>query len=218
MMTCNTTSLDQAVLDAAAPLPEGAVAGALDQRPSIIAGRIEQKALGQDAELAHNRRIPDLTFGIDYLFDNFVASGNLPQQLIFTVGLPLPMFDRGDHDAAAARANARALEADERATIRTAHGQVEGLVAQQRALTETLRKLETEAIPKSTQIIAQTQKAFDLGQTRLPDLLMAQRSHRDLLLEVLETRFDLFTARAQLRQLLGLDDDAARQAARKRKP
>ena len=216
MMTCSATGLDQAVLDAAAPLPDSA--GGVDQRPSVIAGRIEQKALGQDAELAHDRRIPDLTFGVEYLFDNFVASGNLHQQLIFSVGLPLPFFDRGDHDAAAARANARALEADERATIREAHGQVEALLVQKATLTETLRKLENEALPKSTQIIAQTQKAFDLGQTRLPDLLLAERSHRDLLLEVLETRFDLFTARAQLRQLLGLDDAAARDAARLRKP
>jgi outer membrane protein TolC len=217
MMACNTAGLDQSVLDAASPLPETAVAGALDQRPSIIAGRIEQKALGQDAELAHNRRIPDLTFGVDYLFDNFVASGNLHQQLMFSVGLPLPFFDRGDHDSAASRATAKALEADEHATLRDAKGQVEGLVAQQKSLAETLHKLETEAVPKSTTIITQTQKAFDLGQTRLPDLLLAQRSHRDLLLEVLETRFDLFTARAQLRQLLGLDDAAAREAAQQRK-
>lgn len=213
LMACSTTGLDQSVLDAAAPLADGSP----EQRPAIVAGRIEQQALAQDAALARARRLPDLTFGVDYLFDNFIASGNLHQQLIFTVGLPLPIFDRGEHDAAAARANARALEADERATLRDAHGQVDGLLAQKAALTETLHLLETEAVPKSTQIIAQTQKAFDLGQTRLPDLLLAQRSHRDLLLEVLETRFDLFTARAQLRQLLGLDDAAARQAANQRK-
>ena len=151
------------------------------------------------------------------MFDQFVASGNLHQQFIFNVSLPLPLFDRGDHDAAVARANAHAIEADEKATLRSAHGQVEALTKQREVLTAALKELEEVAVPKSTLVVQQTQKAFDLGQTRLPDLLLVERSHRDLLLEVLETRFDLFQARAQLRQLLGLDDAAARAARQQRK-
>lgn len=215
MMTCTTNGLDQAALDTAAPLPAGA--GSPEERPAIVADRLEQKALGHDAELAHNRRIPDITVGVDYIHDNFILSGNLNQQFTFNVSLPIPLFDRGDHDAAAAHANAKALEADERATLREAHGQVDALVKQRDVLAESLKTLETVAIPKSELVVAQTQKAFDLGQTRLPDLLLVQRAHRDLLSEVLETRFDLFQARAQLRQLLGLDDAAARTAANQRK-
>lgn len=215
MMTCTTTGLDQAALDAAAQLPAGV--GSPEDRPAIVADRLEQKALGHDAELAHNRRIPDVTFGVDYIHDNFVLSGNLNNQLTFNVSLPIPIFDRGDHDAAAARANAKALEADERATLREAHGQVDALIKQRDVLAESLKTLETVAIPKSELVVAQTQKAFDLGQTRLPDLLLVQRAHRDLLSEVLETRFDLFQARAQLRQLLGLDDAAARTVAQRKR-
>src|SRR5262249_46518081 len=137
------------------------------------------------------------------------------QQLIFSIGFPITIFDRGDHDAAAARANARAVQAEDRAAIREQHGVVEGLVAQLATLQAALQKLETEAVPKSTQIIAQTRKAFDLGQARLADLLLVERAHRDLLLEVLDTRFDLFNVRAQLRQALGLDDEVARAAARR---
>ena len=61
----------------------------------------------------------------------------------------------------------------------------------------------------------QTQKAFDLGEVRLADLLLAERAHRDLLQEVLDARFDLFTVRAQLRQALGLDDEVARAVDRR---
>ena len=67
-------------------------------------------------------------------------------------------------------------------------------------------------VPKSARIIEQTRRAFDLGQAPLADLLLVERAHRDLLLELLDTRFDLFNVRAQLRQQLGLDDQAARDA------
>ena len=215
---CSPAGLEATTLDAAAPLPQALPAPdqAISHRPVREASRIEAQALGWDATLAHNRRIPDVTLGVAYLLDNLTVAGNQHQQLIFSAAIPLPMFDRGDHDAAAARANARAIEAEDRAAVMEAHGAVEALLAQREALQATLRKLETEAVPKSTQIITQTQLSFDRGQARLADLLQVERAHRDLLMEVLETRYDLFTVRAQLRQALGLDDEIARAAEGKR--
>jgi outer membrane protein TolC len=109
---------------------------------------------------------------------------------------------------------ARAIVAEDKATVREQRGVVEALLAQREKLVDTLAKLEKDEIPKSTLIIEQTRKAFDLGQARLADLLLAERAHRDLLVEVLDTRFDLFNVRAQLRQALGLDDEIARLAGR----
>lgn len=215
--TCSAAGLDSSTLDDAAPLPSALPSPdqAIASRPAREASRLEAEALGQDAVLAGRRIIPDPTLGVSYLLDNLVIAGNQHQQLIFSLSFPLPLFDRGNHDAAAARASARAVEAEDAAAIREAHGVVEALLAQRATLQDTLHKLETEEVPKSTQIIEQTRKAFDLGQARLADLLLVERSHRDLLLEVLDTRYDLFTVRAQLRQALGLDDDVARAAARR---
>jgi cobalt-zinc-cadmium efflux system outer membrane protein len=213
---CSASGLDAAALDAAAPLPatlpepEAAIA----QRPARQANKLEAAALGWDAALARARRIPDPTLGVTYTYDRYQFSGNLPQQLAFTIGIPLPLFDRGSHDAAAARASARALEAEDHAIVREQRGTVEALLAQRDTLVQTLATLEKDEIPKSTLIIEQTRKAFDLGQARLADLLLAERAHRDLLLEVLDTRFDLFNVRAQLRQALGLDDEIARRSSR----
>lgn len=213
--TCSEKGLDASALDDAAPLPASLPPAdqAIAHRPIREASRLEAQALGQDAVLAGRRIIPDPTLGVSYLLDNLVVAGNQHQQLVFSLAFPLPFFDRGNHDAAAARANAHALQAQDEAEIREAHGVVESLLAQRDTLQATLHQLETEAVPKSTQIIEQTRKAFDLGQARLADLLLVERSHRDLLLEVLDTRYDLFNVRAQLRQALGLDDEAARAAA-----
>ena len=215
---CSATGLeDPNLLDAGAPLPavlpiaDAAIAG----RPARVASQLEVAALGWDAQLAHNRRIPDPTIGVGYTLDNLTISGDQHQSLMFTIGIPLPMFDRGSHDEAAARATARAVAAEDQAAVRDAHGQVDALLAQRAMLEAQLATLEAETVPKSTQIIAQTRRAFDLGQAPIADLLLVERAHRDLLLELLDTRFDLFGVRAQLRQQLGLDDQAAREAGGK---
>ena len=212
--SCSVQGLDVGALDNGAPLPAALpeTQAALEHRPARVASQLEVAALAYDAKLASARALPDPTIGVTYLLDNLVVAGNQHQQLLFSIGFALPVFDRGDHDAAAARANAHAIEAQARADVREAHGLVEALLAQRTTLQTTLQRLEVDSVPKSTQIIAQTRKAFDLGQARLADLLLVERAHRDLLLEVLDTRFDLFTVRAQLRQALGLDDQVARRA------
>jgi outer membrane protein, heavy metal efflux system len=214
--TCAADGLTEpTVLDVGAPLPAALPRpdDAIATRPTRVAEKLEVEALGWDATLAHNRRIPDPTLGLGYTLDNLTISGDQHQSLMFTLGIPLPIFDRGDHDEAAARATARAREAEGRAAVRDAQGQIEALVGQRAMLEAAIARLETDTVPKSAQVIDQTRRAFDLGQARLGDLLLVERAHRDLLLEVLDTRFDLFNVRAALRQQLGLDDAVARQAA-----
>lgn len=213
---CAAASLDPSTLDGGAPLPEAlpAAGAAIDGRPARQASKLEAQALGWDATLAEHRRIPDPTVGLSYTYDNLIVAGNQAQTVLFSLSLPLPVFDRGDHDAAAARANARAVQAEDRAVVDEAVGLVEALAAQRETLKTTLTRLDQESVPRSTQILAQTRRSFDLGQASLADLLLAERAHRELLLEVLDTRFDLFNVRAALRQALGLDDLIARDAAR----
>ena len=203
-------------LDAGAPLPGElpAIDDAIDHRAVRQAAKLEVHALGSDATLAEHREIPDVTVGVGYTYDNLTVAGNQAQTAMVSLSFPLPFFDRGDHDAAAARANARAATADDRATALAQHGEVEALRAQRATLEATLHTLESDAVPKSAKIVEQTRRAFDLGQAGLADLLLAERSHRELLLEVLDARFDLFNVRAQLRQDLGLDDQVARAVRR----
>jgi len=225
-LECSPAGLDDpAVLDAGAPLPraeatpqartQASIEAAIDARPARVASKLETQALGWDATLAHNRRIPDPTLGVGYTLDNLTIAGDQHQSLMFTIGIPLPIFDRGNHDEAAARASARATAAEAVAEVRQATGQVEALLAQRAMLESAIATLTSDAVPKSAQIVERTRRAFDLGQAPLADLLLAERAHRDLLLELLDTRFDLFNVRAQLRRELGLDDQAARDAVRR---
>jgi hypothetical protein len=188
------------------PGADAAIAG----RPIRQASRLEAESLRWDATLAEHRAIPDLTLGVGYTYDRYEFGGSLPHTLSVQLGIPLALFDRGKHDAATARAAAAAAEAEDRAAVIEAHGAVASLAAQRASLESVLAQLELSSVPKSTKIIAQTRKAFDLGQARLADLLLVERTHRDLLLRVLDTRFELFGVRAQLRHELGLDDEIGR--------
>lgn len=214
---CVTEDLaDAATLDVGAPLPASlpASAAAIEHRPAREASRLEARALGADATLAAHRWIPDPTLGVAYTYDNLTVTGNQQQTALLSLSFALPVFDRGDHDAAAARATARAVLADAAAVAHEARGEIDALLAERATLQRTLDTLAGDAFPKSAQIVEQTRRSFDLGQAGLADLLLAERAHRELALEILDTRFDLFNARAQLRQQLGLDDEVARATAR----
>ena len=87
---------------------------------------------------------------------------------------------------------------------------MEGLRKQFVAVKATLDRYERESLPRSEAIVVQARKAFDLGQTGLAQLLLDERAHRDLVHKILDTRFELFNVRAQLRRALGLDDLTAR--------
>ncbi len=209
---CSVDGLDVATLDTAAALPAelSDPARTVAERPSHQAQRFEASALGQDAVLADRRKIPDPTVGLTYSYDNYTVAGNLPQSIAVSIGIPLPLLDRGTHDAAAARANARSIELSEDATIRTELGSIQGLRKQFLAVKATLDRYERESLPRSNAIVEQARKAFDLGQTGLAELLLDERAHRDLVHKILDTRFELFNVRAQLRRALGSDDLAAR--------
>lgn len=211
---CSPGGLDASTLDAAAPIPAALPdAGAIQNRPVHVAQKLEAQALDEDARLADARKIPDPTVGVNYTYDNYVYGGAPPQSIALSLGIPLPLFDRGNHDAAAARANARAIHAQEQALLRVEGGTAAGLAQQLEKLKIVLHRLETESVPKAQKIVEQTRKAFDLGQSGLAELLLAEREYRDLLAQLLDTRFDLFNTRVALRQALGLDDEAARLAA-----
>jgi len=207
-------------LEHGAPLPDATpdVDHALEGRAAAVSSRDQQTALGYDASLAHNRRIPDPTVGVSYTHDNLTIAGNEPNTVMFSVSFPIAVFDRGDHDAAASIAQAHALAADELADRREARGAVDALVAQKQYLETEIERLSSVSIPKSEKILADTHKAFDAGQDSLSDLILAERAHRELTLELLEARYDLFTARSGLRQALGLDDAAARAATGRSAP
>jgi len=188
--------------DASAYLSRGirAAPGDLDTRPDIRSLAAQQASATASLELAHNKRIPDPTFRIGYVYDQFVVAGNQRNSLMAGVSVPLPVFDRGQADALAAAASADAAGRAQALLVTQAERdaaalatQAEDVAARRRALTET-------SLPLARRLVDTLERAVRQGGTSLSELLLARRSLGELVLddadvELLAFRVDAALAR-----------------------
>ena len=208
---CAPPDVDLSALSGAAEVPAAPDAeAALAQRPDLRALELGRSSAEQDAVLARRRRIPDPTLSVGYTHDNLLVSGDQPNTLQYSVGLPLPVFDRGQHEARKAEEHAAELAREADATRARARAEVEALQQRKKFLEETLRTFQDQAVPKSKSVLDATVAGVSQGGRSMTDLLLARRTHTDLLLKVMDLQFDSFSARNDLRRALGLDADVAR--------
>ena len=204
---CDAASAELADVDSAAPIPAAvaAMTDAIEKRPDVQAVRLEEEAAKKDAVLAERRAIPDPNVRVGFTHDSYYLGGNQPNSFQITLTLPLPIFDHGQHDAAKARA--RALEQHHLALgmISAARGDFSTLLSRKAFLEQTLKTLDSVAVPKSTNVLKTTSKAFDEGQVSMTDLLLARRTHLSLVLTQMDLHFEHFSVRNDLRHTLSLD-------------
>lgn len=179
-------------------------ASRLDRRPDLQALEAERKAAERDAELARGRAIPDVTLRVGYTHDRFVASGDNRNTLTFGVALPLPVFDRGQHDSARALSRADELRDTRQALLLQARADLAGLLSRKGTLEKVLATTVRESLPRSSSVLQSTQTSFDHGGVSLTDLLLARRTHIALRLSLLDERFELFGVRTELSRVLAL--------------
>ena len=204
--SCEAGESDLTALNDSAPVSDSPdVETALRRRPDLRALGLNRDSASQDAILAHRRRIPDPSLTVGYTHDNLTLSGDQPKTLQLGVAVPLPIFDRGQHEAA--RAERRAFELEETALAERERGRAEisALLKRKGSLETTLRTLQEEAVPTSSRVLESTLAAVNRGGMSMTDLLLARRTHTDLLLKVMDLQFDLFSVRNDLRRALGLD-------------
>ncbi len=200
------------------PVPAADLEDALLHRADLAADADEIDAAGKDELLARRRALPDPTIGIQYLHDRLTVAGNQPDTLALTVGIDLPFFDRGQHDAERARQRAIELSNERAETLREAHADAVSLFERQESLAAILARLEADALPKAAQVLDATRAAFDRGELSLTDVLLARRTHTDLVLKHMDLQFESFSVRNELRRVLGLDARTAEEARAEVKP
>lgn len=192
-------------LSGAAPIDAAlASAARLEHRPDLQALDAERQAAERDAALARGRAIPDLTLRVGYTHDRFVVSGDNRNTLTFGVALPLPVFDRGQHDSSRALNRAAELRDTRVALLLQARADLAGLLSRKATLEKVISSIERESLPRSSSVLQSTQIAFDHGGVSLTDLLLARRTHIALQLTLLDERFELFGIRNELEHVLAL--------------
>jgi cobalt-zinc-cadmium efflux system outer membrane protein len=210
---CDAGDADVAVFDTAVEIPESLPAGEdyLERRPDIRSLERAAASARLEAVLARRRVIPDPNLAVGYTRDLLTISGDQPRTVQIGVGIPLPFFDRGQHDAARAEAHAAELRESAAALRERARSDVAALVERRRELDRVLGGLKAEALPRSKRVLDSTLAALGHGELSMTDLLLARRTHTDVVLKVMDLEFAAFAAASELRHALGLDGELARQ-------
>src|SRR6185295_1745860 len=159
-----------------------------------------------DAErvLAERRTIPDPVVGRGYQHDQFVAAGNQANSLNVAVTIPLPVFDRGQVDAARAR---RVRETAEAARRTLSAGAADAVTVGGRRIAllgEQARALAEEAIPRARDVAQRMEAAARRGGAALPDVLLARRALEELQLDLVAASAERLRAILEVRRAAGL--------------
>jgi cobalt-zinc-cadmium efflux system outer membrane protein len=203
---------------AAAPVDTAHAEERLEARPDVRSLGLEAAASERDARLAANRAIPDVTLRVGYVYDRYVAAGDIAHTLNFGVSLPLPFVDHGQHDATRAREHALEVDAEKESTLEEARADVRGLLSRKAALERNIETLEKDTLPRSTGVLASAERAFHEGGVSLTDFLLSRRNHIALSLTRLDQRFELFQIENELNRVLGLNPTTPQGTAPQGKP
>jgi cobalt-zinc-cadmium efflux system outer membrane protein len=176
---------------------------ALAARPDLQGLRAEHTRLEEELTLARRQGIPDPVASVSYTHDNFVAAGNQPNSLNFSLNNPQPNFDHGQTDATRAR---RRLANNEAAVRSVTTSALRGLTAQQaqlQILSARARLLEEQAVPRARSVVERTEAAFRRGGVGFPDVLLARRAFEELELDRIEVAAAAHRASINLRRATG---------------
>ncbi|HZW87907.1 MAG TPA: TolC family protein [Myxococcaceae bacterium] len=162
----------------------------LDARPDLRSLQAQEASARSSLALARNRWIPDPTFRVGYVLDEFTVAGNQHQSVFVGVSMPLPFFDHGQADAKAASALAEAA-GQAQLLIRAASVRDLASLEQQRAAALARRsRLMERTLPLARDVVQRLESAVTRGGAPLPDLLLARRTLGDLQLDAAD--LDLF--------------------------
>lgn len=180
----------------AAPPSERSLAARSEEHPSLAPVRAARDEALARAELAASRATPDLGIGAfwDMEGDDHMAG--------VALSLRLPAFDTGAEEAAAARAEAAALDAAAHAGAATRAAMISAARAR---LIEALR-VATAArgdLPPVQEALALLRVAWERGQVRQAEVLVLRRELLDAERDAIDARAAAWDAWAALEAAVG---------------
>ena len=183
-----------------APPPLDDVLKRLSEAPSQRYVQQEAKALDLEAR-ASRRWTPDLNLGAGV--KRWEEGGLKGHGAVFSLGLTLPAWNRGQ--AKRQRSEAEAKAAQTRASLAQDDAQAEAKALWREAseLGTTAREILGRAVEDTPRLLKGADASFDAGEISLFELLDAQRSALDTDLQSLDLAFAARRARLDLDRLLG---------------
>jgi outer membrane protein, heavy metal efflux system len=194
-----------AFLDAHANLPDaGLLRAAIADRPDLQSLVAQEESADAALLLARAHRIPDLNVRLGYTRDQFVVSGSQKNSVGVGIAFPLPVFERGQADAALALSAKSTAETTRRLRTQQSERDLARLLDDFRALEERQRSMRQDYLPLARSLVERLTAAVKAGGTPLPELLLARRSLNELLSDASDLDRSVFETALALRRLSGV--------------
>lgn len=175
---------------------------AIDGRPDVRAKRFTLSRREADLRLAKAYRIPDVTVGAGYAVQGSHGPDNT-NQMEFSLGVPLPLFNRNQGGIVQAEAEIQVAGADLGKTLNQVENQVD---VAYRNLIESRRLVEAfleGVLDDARSTIAIVERAYGRGGVTLLDLLDAARTSRMIRQSYIEALFNYQRNVIQLENAVG---------------
>ncbi len=175
---------------------------AIDVRPDIRAKRLILSQREADLKLAKAYRIPDVTLGAGYAIQGSRGPDN-SNQMSFSLGVPLPLFNRNQGGIIQAEVAMQTAGADLSKTLNQVENQVD---AAYRNLIESRRLVEAflgGVLDDARATFTIVERAYERGGATLLDLLDAARTSRTIQQNYIEALFNYQRNVIQLESAVG---------------
>lgn len=172
------------------------------EQPALRAARERLSAAESRFSAAKRRSWPNPTLGV--LYENEAQLGPAPQQILSgTLSVPIPVWVGSAPDRARARAGIAEAEAELSASASTLGAQI--VQARQRADSgaERARLYGTEILPTLETNLGLLQKAFELGEIDILQVMVAQERFLRTQQDALQAFADYYEAWAELEAIVG---------------
>lgn len=183
---------------------------ALQNRPEIRLGELEENLASAGLRLVRSQSRPDVTAYTRYTqgragFDD--PRGEFFQRdrsLTFGVAIGLPIFNK--NQGAKAEAEIAIRQAQERKIFaeQIIRSEVSSAFQRIEAARRSLSTLETAVLPRSRQNIEKIRQVYEIGELKITDLIAEQRRLLDANRDLTETLSERYRAQADLFIALGI--------------
>jgi cobalt-zinc-cadmium efflux system outer membrane protein len=187
----------------AEPPPLDILLAQLPSRADLQALASRAQAFGAERKAADRAWIPDITLGAGV--KRVEEAGRSESGVLFSVSVPLPLFEPGQAAARRASAQARATEGELQLALARAQGEVRGVWRQAGTLRTAAVQFQDDALPAGRDLVRIAEAAYRSGETGILELLDAYRSRFDAETEALELEAKARRARIELDALIGAD-------------
>ena len=178
---------------------ETALAQRILESPAVRRALAAQEAASAAAERAQATAIPDLNVSIG----GRAYRESQDTAIVAQVGIPIPVFDRGQGARPRARALAQASRWDALAITAELQARAAEIAARGRALGVELRRLRDDILPQAERAFASAQALFERGRFGALEVVDAQRTLQEARLREIEAAADLLRAAAELETVTG---------------